>query len=838
MTPLALTLAWRNLRRGWRSFRLAVTALALGVATIAGVGSLGAGLVESLRDNGRVILGGDIAIRTTMTVPSDEQAAWLEARGTLSRSADLLAMAQAPEREPLLVSLRAVDGLWPLYGEPVIAPAAALEEAFARGAVVDGDFLERTGLDIGEVFTLGRGEFTVAARLVEEPDRASAPFQLGPRVILPLAALEAAGVAGPGSLVRHLTRLRLDDGSDPADLVGDLERAFPEERWRVRSHDDANPQLRRVLERLAMFITLVGLVALFVGGIGIFSAVSTYLARQTRTIATMKSLGADANRVFCVYLAETAIMACLGIGAGLVAGALVAPLVAAWAGDSLPVPVTPGVHAAPLALAAAYGCLVTFVFALPALARTRDVPAAALFRIGGSRTGAMRRRDAAAVAVLAALVVAIAVFTAQQRLFTIIFIAAALAVVLLFHLAGRGFVRLARAAGRPSRPLLRLALADLHRPGAPTVPVTVAFGIGLTVLTVVAGVDANLRQELSVTIADKAPSLFAVDIQGDQIEPFLETVLARDGVTATQSAPSMRGRVTAINGVPAAEATVADDARWSLDGDVGATWSASAPANAVVVAGRWWDEGYRGDALLSFDADLAAGYGVGVGDTLTVNVLGRTVTATIANLRRIDWTSFGMNFVLVFAPGLLEAAPHTHIATIHAEAGVEGSLRSELASRFPNVSLISVRHVLDDVIALLAGVETAVGAIAALALVAGLIVIAESVVAAQRRRLHDAAVLKVLGATRPFIMALFTLEHLMLGLAAAVPALLAGSLASWAVVVHVLDLTWSTPWTAILALTLLALAVSLAAGLLSGWRTLSLPAAPVLRAELPAGDQP
>lgn len=831
MNRLVWKLAWRNLRGGWRSFRLAVLALALGVATIAGVGSFGSGLVESLHENGRVILGGDIAVRTTMMTPTAEQIEWLEGRGELSRSADVFAMAIASVREPLLVNLRAVDDHWPLYGEAFIEPAVTIGSALGSGAIVDRDFLERTELDIGSTFSLGNAEFTVSALLVDEPDRASAPFQLGPRVIVSLAALEEAGIAGPGSLVRHLTRLRLDDGLRPAEVVADLKRTFPDARWRVRSHDDANPQLRRFLERLSMFITLVGLTALLVGGIGIFSAVSTYLARQVPTIATLKSLGASARLVFAIYLAEITIMASLGVGLGLAAGILLPPLVGDLAGDALPVPIRPGIHTGPLVLSAAYGFLVALLFALPALARTRNVSPGALFRALDSAGRAMRRRDMAAVASLAVLVAAIAIATTDEHLFAAIFVVAAVVVLLLFRLAGQGFMHLARAGGRPALLTLRMALANLHRPGAPTVSVTVAFGIGLTVLTVVAGVEANLRHELGVTIARKAPAFFVIDVQPDQIAPFLETVEARQDVSSVQSAPSLRGRVTAIDGVPVGEAAISPDARWSVNGDVGVTYNAAAPENAEIVAGEWWVENYAGPPLLSFDAELAAGYGIDIGDTLTVNVIGREITATIANLRRIDWTSLGMNFVLVYSPGLLETAPHTHIATVYAEAGAENPLRRELAGRFPNVSVIGVRNVLDDIMEVLGSVDAAVGAIAALALVAGLIVIAESVVAAQRRRMYDAVVLKVLGATRSLIMTTFTLEHLILGLAAALPALFAGTVASWAVVLFVLDLAWTMPWVATLALALMALLVSLAAGLVAGWYTLSVPAAPALRAE-------
>jgi len=832
VTGLALTLARRDLRGGWKSFRLALFGLALGVATIAGVGSFGEGLVDGLRENGRVILGGDVALQTTMIELSDEQRAWLDGRGERSNTVDLNAMATATDRPPLLVSLRAVDGLWPLYGSAGLAPAMDEAEALAEGgAVVDRSFLERMDLQVGDSFALGEATVRVAAELVDEPDRASAPFQLGPRVIVSAETLEATGLAGPGSMVRHLTRLKLAEGTALGVVIDDLRTQFPDAGWRVRSHEDANPQLRRFLERLRMFITLVGLAALLVGGIGIASAVSTYLERKTGTVAILKSLGASARLIFAVYLAEVMVMAALGVVLGMAAGAVLPLLVGEVARQALPVPVEVGLYPAPLLLAGAYGLLTAVVFALLPLARTRDIPPAALFRDPGAARGTARTRDILVVAVLAALLAGLAVGASNDPLLAAFFIGGAALALVLFRLAGRAIMAVARAVPRTRRLTLRMALANLHRPGAATPAVTVAFGIGLTVLTAVAGVQANLRHEIGDTLPQDAPAFFFIDIQPGQIGPFRELAEDTDGVHDVQSVPSMRGRITAIDGVPVAEAAIHPDVQWSVEGDRGVTYTATPLEDVELVAGAWWPEDYAGPPLLSFDAEIAAGYGLEVGETLTVNVLGREITATVANLRRIDWTTMGINFTLVYAPGLLEAAPHTHIATVYADRAAESPLRSAVAAAFPNVSAIGVRDVLDDVLEILGRIDAAIGGIAALALVAGVVVLAESVAAAQRRRLYDAVVMKVLGAPRGLLAAVFTLEHLLLGFAASILALAAGTLAAWAVVAFVLQTTWAMPWGPVLAIGALALAISLIAGLVASWRALSPPVAPVLRSE-------
>ncbi len=835
---LALRLARRDLRGGWKSFRLAMVGLALGVATIAGIGSFGAGLVDGLRENGRVLLGADVALLTTMLELDPAQSGWLEERGTVSQSLEMNAMAMAGDNPPLLVSLKAVDGLWPLYGAVTLDPEMPLADALAArdgdaGAVADAAFAERMGLAVGDRFTMGERTFRLNATLVDEPDRASAPFQLGPRVLVARDGLEGSGLLGPATMARYTYRVKLPEGADAAAFTEDLEAAWPDAGWRVRSHENANPSLLRFLERLRLFITLVGLAALLVGGIGVASAVRTYLERKTGAVAILKALGAPSRLIFTVYLIEVAAMAMAGVALGLVAGALLPPLIGGLAQAALPVPVAAGVYPLPLALAAAFGLLTALVFALLPLAATRDVPAAALLRErgAGSGGGRPRRGDIALVALLSAVLAGLAVAASADHVLAAAFVAGAMVALLLFRLAGAGLIAALRRVRHARSPVLRLALGGLVRPGAATGAVVVAFGIGLTVLTAVAGVQANLRQEIGATLPENAPAFFFIDIQPDQIEPFTQLAQGTPGVSAVDSVPSLRGRIMAINGVPVSEAQIDPSVRWAADGDRGVTYAAAAPDNADIVEGAWWAPDYAGPPLLSFDAEIAEGFGIGIGDTLTVNVMGRDITATIANLRRIDWATMGINFVLVFDPGILRGAPHTHIATVHAAASSESALRSAVARDFPNVSAIGVRDVLGDVLAILSRIDAAIGGIAGLALLAGIVVLAEAVAAQQRRRVYDAAVMKVLGATRRQLAAAFTIEHLILGGATAVLALLLGGLAAWGVVSFVLGTDWMLPWTSLLAVAVLALAVSLVAGIAASWRALAQPAAPILRGQ-------
>ncbi len=293
----------------------------------------------------------------------------------------------------------------------------------------------------------------------------------------------------------------------------------------------------------------------------------------------------------------------------------------------------------------------------------------------------------------------------------------------------------------------------------------------------------------------------------------------------------MRGRIERINGVPVEEAHVAPEARWALGGDRGLTYAASVPKGSRVVAGDWWPADYRGAPLLSFDADLAHGMGLKLGDTLTVNVLGRELTATIANLREIDWTSLGINFAIVLSPGALDGAPETDIATARTAPENEAALERAVTDRFPNVSAIAVKDALASLAQIVAAIGAAISAVAAVALAAGALVLAGAIAAGQRRRVYDAVVLKVLGATRADVTRAFVIEYGLLGLAASALAAAIGTLAAWLLMTRVMDAPWRFSGGTVAVTLVLATFFTIAAGYAGTWRALGAKAAPFLRNE-------
>jgi len=840
---LAAKLARRELRGGVRGFRLLVACLALGVAAVAAVGTLDAMLVAGLRDEARAILGGDIAVRQMHLPPEQDVRDLLAASGTVAVTRELRAMARGgTDGARTLVELKAVDEAWPLYGNLRTVPALPRAGLFAPwpggegtppvwGAVIEPALADKLAIRTGDRLTIGAATFEIRALIEHEPDRlGGGTFRLGPRVLAAGEALDATGLIQPGSLVSHSLRVRLPAGDDADALAARLADGWPDAPWRVRTPDEASPGVARLVGRLSLFLGLVGLTALLIGGVGVANAVTAHLARKPATIATLKCLGAPAALIFRIYMIETLAIAGLGVALGIVLGAGVALGGAALLAGLLPVALDPALLPLPVLRAAAFGMLTALAFAIVPVARAATLSPALLFRaVAAPPGGRPAGRAIAAAAFCAACLAGLAIATAHDSRFAAFFVGGAAASFLVLRLAAIGVAALARRWSPSGRPLLRLGIAALYRPGAATAPVIVSLGLGLAVLVAVVTVEGSLARQFEEELPDSAPAFFFLDIQPDQLDRFRAIAAATPGTGAVEDVPMLRGRIVGLNGRPAGEAPIAPDARWALDGDRGITWSADAPANSPVIEGQWWPTDYSGPPLVSVEANIARGLGLAVGDSLAVNVLGRTVEARVASLRTVDWNSLAINFVLIFSPGPLDGAPRMHVAIVHAEPAAEAPLERAVTDAFANVSAVRVREALEQASALARQVAAGVRAAAATALVAGTLVLAGALAAGERRRLADGAVLKVLGARRRDVLAAWLAEIALLALAAAIVGGLAGTLAGWAVTTQVLRLHWTLLPGAILATLAAAILTTVLLGLAGTWRALGTPVAPLLR---------
>jgi putative ABC transport system permease protein len=834
---LAWRLARRELRGGLRGFRVFLACLALGVAVIAGVGSLSAAVRAGLSADARAMLGGDVELHLVHRAATPEQRRYLDGAGRVSEIVQLRAMARTVDGGARsLIELKAVDGAYPLYGEVGLDPPRPLDQVLAAedghwGAVVAPGLLTRLKLGIGDPIRVGDAIFVIRASLEHEPDAATAGFEFGPRVIVATPALAETGLLAPGALVGYSYRIKLPPGRRVSPWIEAVKAAFPDAGWRIRNFRNAAPNLQQLLDRVTVFMTLVGLTALLVGGVGVGNAVRGYLGGKTATIATLKCVGAEGGLIFATYLSQILALASGGILAGLAIGAvtpfLTAPLLA-----SFPITTRLGVYPLPLLLAAVFGVLTTLAFALWPLAAAREVPAGSLFRdLVDPAPRRPRPRYVAAIAAAGLTLAALAILTASDRKTAAWFIAGAAGTLLAFRLVAAGLVLAARRVGRPRHPGLRLALANLYRPGAPTAGIVASLGLGLTVLVAIALVEGNIADTIDERLPEEAPSFFFIDIQPEQVSAFDQLVAATPGVSQVERVASLRGRITRINGVSAEQAKVAPEAQWTLHNERGLTYAATLPKGSRIVSGTWWPGDYHGPPLVSIDADIARGMGLQLGQTISVNVLGRELTATIANMREIDWTSLGINFVLVFSPGTLEGAPQTDIATARTPPGEEAALERAVTDRFPNVSAIAVKDALAAVSAIIAAIATALRATAAITLIAGTLVLAGAVAAGHHRRVYEAVVLKVLGATRRDVTRAFLIEYGILGLATAAIAACIGTLAAYLVITRVMHQDWTFLPLVVAATALIATALTLAAGYAGTWAALGAKAAPFLRNE-------
>ena len=846
---LSLAYALREMRAGLRGFYIFLVCLVLGVGTISGVQALSHGMSESLSHDGRFILGGDLDVHTLYGPPSEEQLGFMRRElGPVSTVFDVMSMARREDQsKSSVVEIKAVDAAYPPYGSVAMtdskgAPVTADLHSLLRpaegkpGAVAESTVLTRLGIGVGDDIWLGDAAFTVRAVLVKEPDRVSTSyFSLAPHVMIRAEHFAATGLGGPGSRMDFKTRIMLQGNHATKDLEAaedKLRTAFPQEEWRIRNFHNASPRTERLIDRLTLFLTLIGLTTLLIGGVGISNAVKAFLDGKLSHIAMLKCLGAPQRFIFMLYLAQILLLAAAGILVGILIGTGGAQMAGAFIADELGMTDRMGFYPAGALLAAAFGLLVTLCFCLWPLGRAVRTGPVELFRdLVTPRHATPGKSVAIVMALLAAALAALVVATSPLPLFAIYFVAGVFIAFAVFATASGAVQSILRRASLPARQVLRLAAANLHRPGNATTSVVLSLGLGLTVLVAMAQVEYNFSRLLADDMAVDTPSFFFLDIQPSQKEAFAALIAKESAARNLVMTPSLRGRIVAVNGVPAEKALVDRSEEWVIRSDRSFTYTTALPAHSEITDGVWWPADYKGPPAVSIASDVARAFDIGPKDKLTISVLGLDITAEVMNVREIEWASFTMNFAVTFAPGALENAPAASIATAIVDPAAEERLQADISAQFPNVTSLRVREALETVQGLVRTVASAVSLSAAITLAAGTLVLAGGIAAARRRQVREAVILKVLGATRKKLAAVFLAEYALLGLLTVAIAALLGTLGSWAVLRFVLDLPWKFSMTAVMSVAALCLGITLVAGFLGTWRAMGQKPAPFLRAE-------
>ncbi|WP_239058341.1 ABC transporter permease [Aliiroseovarius sp. PrR006] len=832
---MAWRLTRRELRGGIKGFRIFLACLILGVAAIAAVGSVREALRAGLSSQGAVLLGGDASISFTYRFADEAELAMIsDAAVDLSVIADFRSMIVVGE-ERALTQVKAVDDAYPLYGtarlDPPMPMAAALDGVNGQpGIVMDDLLIDRLGLEVGDSLTLGEIPFVLMAELVSEPDNATGGFGLGPRSILRRSALDGSSLLSEGTLFDSHYRMRLPEGGiGPA--YGVLMPALEPNGARWQDARDGAPGMRRLIDRLGAFLVLVGLAGLAVGGVGISAAIRSYLDEKTGTIAILRALGAERRVIFLTYFLQIGTLTLLGLALGVILGALIPALLVPVIAQSLPVSAELTLYPRPLAEAALYGVLAALLFTLWPLARTEEVKAADLFRDAALGSNRLPRPlfIGLCVAILALLVWVAAKFSgmAPLAMWSFIGLGGAFATLVLTGIAVKYAARwLGHRQILRRVPTLRMAFTAVGGPGGEAGAVVLSLGLGLAVLAAVGQIDNNLRGAISRDLPDVAPSFFVVDIQPDQIDAVKARLNGDPFVSRIDTAPMLRGVITQINDRPAGEVA---GGHWVIRGDRGLTYSAK-PTRTTVVEGEWWPEDYQGRPQISFAAEEAREMGIGIGDQLTINILGRDITGEITSLREVDFSQAGMGFILTMNPFALAGAPHSYIATIYSKQEGEAAILRDLGNAHPNITLISVRDAITQITGLMGQVAAAITYGALATLVTGFVVLMGAAAAGERARTYEAAILKTLGATRAGILVNFAIRSAVLGAAAGVVAVVAGGIAGWAVTHYIMEESFAFDLQNALAIVSGGVAATVLAGLFFAFRPLSAKPARVLRA--------
>jgi putative ABC transport system permease protein len=840
---LALSIALRELRAGAGRLSIFVLCIALGVAAVAAIGSLSASFDEALARQGRLLIGGDLSFELIHRQADSAERAALESLGEVSESASFRAMARSAEGKSALVEVKAVDNAYPLYGDVSITRAERPGPVWRDPDVVlvERTLLDRLNLDIGSKIAIGDATVTIGGILGEQPDRLADRLAYGPKLLMFRDTLAHTGLVQPGSLIRWTYRVKLPEArsADKEFLVetrNNVEKQFPQSGFAIHDWTDPAPSLRRDADRFTQFISFVGLTALLLGGIGVGNAIRSYMAKKREVIATFKCLGATSRLVLLVYLIQALLLATVGIAIGLLIGALTPALLAALYADALPITLAIEPHPMPLIAAALAGLLTMVLFVLWPLGRAASVSPAVLMR---AHLTEERERSpwpyAVGSAVAGIALFALAIAGSEERAITASISAGIVLAFLLLTGFGLLVQRLAAKLRRAKPISLALAIASIGGPGSLARAIAVSLGLGLGLLVATALIYRALLKEIEGNIEADAPAYYFVDVEESDIGKFGDTVKAIVPDAKLDDAPMLRGRIVALKGVPAEKVEADPDARWVLSGDRGLTYTDAVPPASTLVEGTWWPKDYSGSPLVSFDAELAKGLGLKLGDTITVNILGRNVDAKIASLRKIDWESLAINFVMVFSPNTLAGAPHRALTTLELPKGtdpaLEGKVIQALSERFPLVTAVKVGDIVAAAKELLAKVMTAIKATAGVTLLIGAAVLAGAVAAGQQQRKYLAVLYKTLGATRWRIVSAELLEFGLLGLATALLSVLIATITAWALCKWAFDVTFVFSPLAVFETVLLALALVLAVGALTTWRLLSVKAAPYLRTE-------
>ncbi|MBB4051345.1 putative ABC transport system permease protein [Devosia subaequoris] len=830
-----LRVALIDLRGSARRFVILIACLALGVAAIGTVSAVRSSVEAAIERDARLILGGDLELRSQRSDVDDQVVAALDALGRVSREVELNSQATANGKSAFL-SLRAVTDAYPLVGEVGLAAGAQVGSLANLLAERDGTFgvllaqqaALRLDVQVGETVRIGVLEIELRGIIAALPDQATAGFQLGAPALISSAALAPAGLREAGVLSQFRYKVLLADGDFEAAQIA-LEEAFPDKDWQIRSPRQATATIARFIGVFGNFMLLVALSSMVVGGLGAANAVAAYVGERQGAIATMRSLGAKRGRILFHFLVQIALLSLIAIGIGMVivAGATLAllPLLSVLIGIDLP----PVLDFRSMLVAGAIGLVTALFFSWGPLLQARAVRPALLFRAGSSSAmEGLAWRAMLKLGFVAPLLVGfvflfgLTLLIANDLRLVAIYFAGTLVAFALLRAAAALLRRFLSRVPVPRQRLLRQAISAIVRPGAPTTTVLVSMGMGLSLLLLIVTTQSNINDQIATEVSAEAPDFVLLDMDRDELTALEAFVAQTPQIEALTTIPMLRGVITDLNGDPApssddAPREVADMFR----GDTALTWSATVPPGTVIEDGDWWTEDYAGDPQVSLSTEMQDALNLELGDTITLSIAGRPLTMTIASFRTIDWRSPDFNFRIIVSPGLIESAPQSYFGTIKASPGAAFAIEAGLIATLPQLTFVPVGDALARLQSVFDGLISAIALVSGTAVIAGVLVLAGALSVGRQQREADAVVMKVLGARRGLVIVAFLIEYALLGAIAAILASLIALTAAWAASTFLLEIGFAVQPLQLGMLAAGIIIVTTATGAATTWSAMS-----------------
>ena len=881
---IPLKLAWRETRGSWHQFVFFLVCVAIGVGSVVGIELFATNVEGVITGDARSLLGGDVEIRLarSLRASGEEVLASLKARKIdITHVRELVGMSSAQveeennkkpkrpsRRSTQLVELKAVDSNYPLYGQvevspsqplhALVAPASSCPDNPCFGIVVQESLLITLNLAVGSHIQIGQAWFEIKGVLLKEPDRIASAFRLGPRVIIDDEALAATGLVQVGSRIRQRYLLRVPESLSLELLLGELQGRLANEGARVSSFREAQPRIRKFLEQLTTYLGLIGLTALFVGGIGMACTIDGFMKQKLMTVAILKALGADTGFIMRVYLGQNMLLGCVGSLIGATVGIGMHAAIPIFLGGLIPVTVMSTVTFLPLVKGVMLGVATTLLFTVWPLLTIRMVPPALVFRrevetdsVSRYHTMFGKRLWVAMVTfwrdrqrlltslVIGAGLMLLAIWQARSVTLGMVFLLAFAAAMVILQCGVWLLLKGLRGLPRPRSFVMAQAVGRVQGPGNYTVGMAVSMGIGVMVMVTVVLVKASLLSAIEDRIPDDAPTFFFIDIQPDQKDQFEQIIHTQAPTAAYTLTPVVRSRIHAINGKRLnPEEHTGQRNGWYFIREYVLTALSDLPQDNTLVTGSWWrpnqDTHVQADldrAMVSVENEAATNLGLDIGSTVVFDIQGVSLPALVESTRKVDWSSFSANFFMILSPGALDGAPLTYLSTAKVNPEQEMPLQQNLVRALSNVTAIKIGDVLANMARLLAQLAWAIQGMAFVSLVSGAVVMVTAMSSTRYRRVYESAILKAIGGTRQRILQSFAIEFALIGSLAGLLGVSLASALSWAILYFFLDLTWI--WhPMVLGMGLFAtIGLAMIVGFLSTFRILGMPPLAVLRQE-------